>query len=214
VEGIDLDKHHTQGTPTGEVWRSQKVSPPSPKNRRNSEGPGGARRVSRVLADFWSGFPGGLGPFEFMEFEASDHRRGGGDLRHVQNGVNTESFMEASTSVSFTSRTTTGESWRSQKVSPPSPKNRRNSEGPGGARRVSRVLADFWSGFPGGLGPFEFIEFEASDHRRGGGDLRHVQNGVNTESFCGGVDFGKPHGQYTDGRRPRVLRPPTRRPRL
>jgi hypothetical protein len=45
---------------------SQNVPPSAPKNRKNSGGPGGALRVSRVLADFGTGFPRRLESFAFM----------------------------------------------------------------------------------------------------------------------------------------------------
>ena len=49
---------------------SQNVPPPSLKNRRNSEGPGGAWRVSRVLAEFRLGLPRMVESFAFMQFVA------------------------------------------------------------------------------------------------------------------------------------------------
>jgi hypothetical protein len=45
---------------------SQNVPPSALKNRKNSGGPGGALRVSRVLADFGTGFPRRVESFAFI----------------------------------------------------------------------------------------------------------------------------------------------------
>jgi hypothetical protein len=88
----------------------------------------------------------------------------------------------------------------SQKVSPPSLKNRRNSEGPGSARRVSRVLADFWSGFPGRMGPFEFTKSRppATDAKAEIFDM--LAMAATPRPSCADIDVGKLHVQDTDGR--------------
>jgi hypothetical protein len=54
---------------------SQNVPPPAMKNRRNSEGPGGAFRVSRVLAEFWTGFPWAVESFAFTQAVSPQGRR-------------------------------------------------------------------------------------------------------------------------------------------
>jgi hypothetical protein len=89
-------------------------------------------------------------------------------------------------------------------VSPPSLKNRRNSEGPGGARRDSRVLSDFWSGFPGRLGPFEFSESRppATDSKAEIFDMPTAA--ATPRPSCGDIDGGKLHEQDTDGQAGRL----------
>jgi hypothetical protein len=46
---------------------SQTIPPSALKNRRNSEELGGALRVSRVLSEFWTGFPWVVESFAFMQ---------------------------------------------------------------------------------------------------------------------------------------------------